>query len=193
MNGRGVSLVRALHGESSDGVEMLVRNQARPDGILVSVDGRPLDPSAGLHGAVAVFHDITELRRYEQDLSVFAGVVAHDLKAPLRAINGFAHLFEAEMEGQLSPQAREHLARIRNGSLRMATLIDDLLAYSHIDRRGLQSSLDCMTCTAYLKHNPGRLAELRERHHEAWAEIEPVITWMRDAAREHLKTMEAQP
>jgi signal transduction histidine kinase len=45
------------------------------------------------------------------------------------------------MEGQLSPQAREHLARIRNGSLRMATLIDDLLAYSHIDRRGLQSSV----------------------------------------------------
>jgi signal transduction histidine kinase len=82
-----------------------------------------------------------ELKRAYDELEGFSYAVAHDLKAPLRAINGFAHLFEAEMEGQLSPQAREHLARIRNGSLRMATLIDDLLAYSHIDRRGLQSSV----------------------------------------------------
>ncbi|MGH8239968.1 MAG: sensor histidine kinase, partial [Steroidobacteraceae bacterium] len=78
-----------------------------------------------------------ELKRAYDELEGFSYAVAHDLKAPLRAINGFAHLFEAEMDGQLSPQAREHLARIRNGSLRMATLIDDLLAYSHIDRRGL--------------------------------------------------------
>jgi len=82
-----------------------------------------------------------ELKRAYDELEGFSYAVAHDLKAPLRAINGFAHLFEAEMDGQLSPQAREHLARIRNGSLRMATLIDDLLAYSHIDRRGLQSSV----------------------------------------------------
>jgi signal transduction histidine kinase len=82
-----------------------------------------------------------ELKRAYDELEGFSYAVAHDLKAPLRAINGFAHLFEAEMDGQLSAQAREHLSRIRNGSLRMATLIDDLLAYSHIDRRGLQSSL----------------------------------------------------
>ena len=82
-----------------------------------------------------------ELKRAYDELEGFSYAVAHDLKAPLRAINGFAHLFEAEMDGQLSPQAREHLTRIRNGSVRMATLIDDLLAYSHIDRRGLQSSI----------------------------------------------------
>ena len=82
-----------------------------------------------------------ELKRAYDELEGFSYAVAHDLKAPLRAINGFAHLFEAEMDGQLSAQAREHLARIRNGSIRMATLIDDLLAYSHIDRRGLQSSV----------------------------------------------------
>ena len=81
-------LVRALKGEPSDGVEMLIRNEQRPDGILISVDGRPLDASAGQHGAVAVFHDITELRRYENDLAVFAGVVAHDLKAPLTIVRG---------------------------------------------------------------------------------------------------------
>ncbi|MET0534829.1 MAG: ATP-binding protein [Steroidobacter sp.] len=83
----------------------------------------------------------TELKRAYDELEGFSYAVAHDLKAPLRAINSFAHLFEDEMQGQLTDRAREHLGRIRNGSLKMATLIDDLLAYSHIDRRGLQSSV----------------------------------------------------
>lgn len=83
----------------------------------------------------------TELKRAYDELEGFSYAVAHDLKAPLRAINGFAHLFEQEMQGQLTDRAREHLARIRNGSVKMATLIDDLLSYSHIDRRGMQASV----------------------------------------------------
>jgi PAS domain S-box-containing protein len=81
-------LARALAGESSDGVEMVIRNSGRPDGVLICVDGRPLEPSAGQRGAVAVFRDITELRRYESDLAAFAGVVAHDLKSPLAIVSG---------------------------------------------------------------------------------------------------------
>jgi signal transduction histidine kinase/CHASE1-domain containing sensor protein len=127
-------LVRALRGESSDGVEMLVRNPARPEGILVSVDGRPLDPSAGQPGAVAVFHDITELRRYESDLSVFAGVVAHDLKAPLAVIRGHCEAAADELaEAPDSPhvtEARRALDRIAGAVDRMAALIDTLLAYT---------------------------------------------------------------
>jgi len=86
----------------------------------------------------------TELKRAYDELEGFSYAVAHDLKAPLRAINGFAHLFEQEMQGQLTDRAREHLVRIRNGSLKMSTLIDDLLSYSHIDRRGLQASVVSM-------------------------------------------------
>ena len=127
-------LVRALRGESSDDVEMLVRNAARPDGILVSVDGRPLDASAGQPGAVAVFHDITELRQYETDLSVFAGVVAHDLKAPLAVMRGHCETAADELaEAPDSPyvfEAREALGRIARSVDRMAGLIDTLLAYT---------------------------------------------------------------
>lgn len=127
-------LMRALRGESCDGVEMVVRNPARPDGILVSVDGRPLDPSAGQHGAVAVFHDITELRRYETDLAVFAGVVAHDLKAPLAVIRGHCETAADELadapEGPEVYEARAALDRIANAVDRMAALIDTLLAYT---------------------------------------------------------------
>jgi signal transduction histidine kinase len=127
-------LVRGLHGESVNGVEMVVRNARRPDGLLISVDGRPLDPSAGQNGAVAVFHDITELRRYERDLSVFAGVVAHDLKAPLAVIRGHCEM-AGEVLGDLSgspaaDEAIDALRRITGAVDRMAALIDTLLAYT---------------------------------------------------------------
>jgi signal transduction histidine kinase len=122
-------LIRALAGESSDGVEMLVRNSGRPEGILLSVDGRPLDPSAGQRGAVAVFHDITELRRYENDLAVFAGVVAHDLKAPLTIIRGHCEAAaDALAEDDGDPQ--ESLARVMRAVDRMGAMIDTLLAYT---------------------------------------------------------------
>src|SRR6185312_10924614 len=71
-------MVRAIAGEPVDGVEMVIRNPAHPDGILVSVSARPLGRDGG--GAVAVLHDVTALRRYETELAQFAAVVAHDLK-----------------------------------------------------------------------------------------------------------------
>jgi signal transduction histidine kinase len=127
-------LMRALRGESCDGVEMVVRNAHRPEGILVSVDGRPLHTAAGLRGAVAVFHDITELRRYENDLAVFAGVVAHDLKAPLAVIRGHCEATVEDLaEVPESPEVAEvraSLERIVRAVDRMAGLIDTLLAYS---------------------------------------------------------------
>jgi signal transduction histidine kinase len=127
-------LVRALRGESSDGVEILVRNAGRPDGILISVDGCPLDASAGQRGAVAVFHDITELRRYETDLAVFAGVVAHDLKAPLAIVRGHCENAADELaDAPDTPEVREARAALRRivGAVdRMAGLIDTLLAYT---------------------------------------------------------------
>ncbi|XVU22291.1 ATP-binding protein [Actinoplanes sp. CA-054009] len=127
-------LMRALRGEPSDGVEMIIRNPRRPEGILLSVDGRPLHTSAGQRGAVAVFHDITELRRYENDLAVFAGVVAHDLKAPLAVIRGHC---EAAIEdladvppSEAGDEVHDGLGRIVRAVDRMGGLIDTLLAYS---------------------------------------------------------------
>jgi signal transduction histidine kinase len=78
-----------------------------------------------------------ELRRAYGELEGFAYAVAHDLKAPLRSINSFAHLLREHLGTEATTEVDSHLARIRNGSLTMATLIDDLLAYSHIERRHL--------------------------------------------------------
>ena len=59
--------------------------------------------------------------------------------------------------------------------------------------RGLKTSLDCINCTAYLAENPGRFADLSQRHPEVWAEVRPIVFWMRDNARQHLAALEGQP
>jgi signal transduction histidine kinase len=121
--------------------ELVITNQQLQDANveLRLSEARYRDLTAELEQRVG--ERTTELKRAYDELEGFSYAVAHDLKAPLRAINSFAHLFEDEMQGQLTERSREHLNRIRNGSLKMATLIDDLLAYSHIDRRGLQASV----------------------------------------------------
>jgi phosphoadenosine phosphosulfate reductase len=58
-------------------------------------------------------------------------------------------------------------------------------------RRGLRTSLDCINCTAYIAENPGRLADLHEHYPDAWAEVQPIVHWMRDITREHLTALEA--
>ena len=81
-----------------------------------------------------------QLERAYGELEGFSYAVAHDLKAPLRAINGFAHLLREELGDTITTRAEAHLGRIRNGALKMAALIDDLLSYAHIERRDLHAS-----------------------------------------------------
>ncbi|GIJ49159.1 hypothetical protein Val02_60450 [Virgisporangium aliadipatigenens] len=126
-------MMRALRGEDADGVEMFVKNPHRPDGVLLSASGRPLELPDGRRGAVAVFHDVTEVRRYQSDLAEFAAVVAHDLKSPLTAITGYASVAADALQSDLpsaAETARTSVGRVRHGALRMRQLIDDLLAYT---------------------------------------------------------------
>ena len=173
-------LVRALHGESCDGVEMVVRNSRRPEGILVSTDGRPLDTGDGRPGAVAVLHDITELRRYENDLAVFAGVVAHDLKAPLSVIRGLCEAATEDLadapDGAEVGGARGSLGRIIHAVDRMAGLIDTLLAYSTARDAPLRSRrVDLAELVAEVVHDC--TAHLRpENRPEIDVDTLPVVT-----------------
>jgi len=126
-------LVRAIAGEEVQD-ELLVHNPERADEVVISVTARPLDPSGGQAGAVAVFHDITAIRRQEADLTAFAGIVAHDLKSPLAAIAGHAEVLADEIDellpGDDGNLARRSLDRVTAGVTRMRLLIDDLLAYT---------------------------------------------------------------
>ncbi|MEV6596706.1 ATP-binding protein [Actinoplanes sp. NPDC051346] len=167
-------LVRALAGESVDQVEMVIRNPAQPDGVTITVSARPLS-GAGQGAAVAVFHDIsarklaeaqlaatvTELREREADLRAFAGVVAHDLKAPLSVVAGYAEfLDEALATGAPSTALRPTLHKVHSGVARMSRLIDDLLAYATARDGVLQpATVDLQTLTADVI--TGRTAHLR--------------------------------
>lgn len=70
-----------------------------------------------------------------QELQTFAYSVSHDLRTPLRAIDGFSKFLLEDYHDQLDKQGRRYLQRIRAGSQRMGHLIDDLLALSRVARQ----------------------------------------------------------
>ncbi len=76
-----------------------------------------------------------ELSRANADLEAFSYTVAHDLRAPLRHIAGFANLLALECRGEMSDEARRHLERVQNGAQSMGNLIDALLHLARIGRQ----------------------------------------------------------
>lgn len=74
----------------------------------------------------------------------FAYAVAHDLKAPLRAIDGFGHLLDHSAAPRLNTEEREYLKRVRRGAMQMSSLIDGLLDYSRLEHRELRlCAIEC--------------------------------------------------
>ena len=70
-----------------------------------------------------------------RELETFAYSVAHDLKAPLRGIDGYSRLLLDDYAGSLDDEGRSFLNIIQNSTEEMSQLIDDLLAYSRLERR----------------------------------------------------------
>ncbi|MBR0568100.1 PAS domain S-box protein [Azoarcus sp. L1K30] len=80
----------------------------------------------------------TELELANKELETFTYSVSHDLKAPLRGIDGYSHLLLEDHADRLDDEGRAFVNNIRAGVKQMARLIDDLLAYSRMERRSLQ-------------------------------------------------------
>lgn len=74
------------------------------------------------------------LKESNEQLEAFCYTLAHDLRAPLRAIQGFADVVITDHVGQLDRDGRAGLERIRNSAERMGRLILDLLAYTDLSR-----------------------------------------------------------
>ncbi len=78
-----------------------------------------------------------ELQITNKELEAFSYSVAHDLRAPLRAIDGFSLALLEDYTDKLDKEGKNHLHRVRDGAKEMAQLIDDLLNLSRISRREL--------------------------------------------------------
>ncbi len=76
-----------------------------------------------------------QLLAANDELEAFSYSVSHDLRAPLRHINGFTHMLIEEHSARLPPEGREQLNRVREGTEKMSRMIDDLLNLARLDRR----------------------------------------------------------
>jgi PAS domain S-box-containing protein len=148
----GLSEIYSAFSEGRDG-SGLVRNY-RKDGTVFWNDLH-ISPVRDAEGKVSHFvgimNDITERMRTEEvlrerttdlasvnsELESFSYSVSHDLRAPLRHIDGYSKILESELGDRLSEGEAETLARIRSRTQDMARLIDSLLDLSRIGRQDL--------------------------------------------------------
>jgi signal transduction histidine kinase len=103
-----------------------------------------LRESEALHRTLAdeleqrVARRTAELSDALRDSQNFAYAVAHDLRAPLRAMDGFSHLLQTSSQARLTQEEIAHIDRVRGGVKHMASLIDGLLAYSRVEHYPVQ-------------------------------------------------------
>jgi len=76
-----------------------------------------------------------QLEATYQELEDAAYTISHDLRSPLRAIDGYAQILLEDYAGQLPTEARGYLNRMSHNALRMGELIDGLLAFLHLGQR----------------------------------------------------------
>ncbi|MEZ0470163.1 CHASE domain-containing protein [Luteimonas salinilitoris] len=184
------------HDEAPDaeGVVRITREVARPDGELRHVQ-LTYSPVPGDLGSDVVrlvqVEDVTErqraeaqvhalnrmlelrvaartreLRQANQELESFAYSISHDLRAPLRTIDGFGRMLAERYRDAIDDAGRDYLARIRAATARMDGLIDALLKMSRLSRGELKRvPLDLSQMAAEI------VAELREAEPERKVEV----------------------
>jgi len=138
------------------------------------------DDSGRLRGFSKVARDLTERKRAEQqtrlqnalleasnkELEAFSYAVSHDLRAPLRSIDGFSQALLEDCAPRLDDLGKDHLQRVRAATQRMAALIDDLLDLARITRAPMRRETVDLTAMAAAiaadlrRAQPGRFVNL---------------------------------
>lgn len=79
------------------------------------------------------------LRQSNRELELFSSAVAHDLRSPLRSIDGFSHLLQRAVDGDTAASAVHYLNRIRAGVKQMSELTEGLLSLAHVSSAQLEA------------------------------------------------------
>jgi PAS domain S-box-containing protein len=136
-----------LSGRRRDGtefpVEISLSPLPTPDGVLVTSVIRDVTERHRIEAHVRTLNEnlgrrVAELAAVNKELEAFSYSVSHDLRAPLRSIDGFSQALIEEHAGQLDESAMDCLRRIRAATQRMGELIDDLLDLSRVTRREMR-------------------------------------------------------
>jgi DNA-binding LacI/PurR family transcriptional regulator/signal transduction histidine kinase len=107
----------------------------------------------------------TELEASNRELEAFAYSVSHDLRAPLRAINGYSQFLIEDFSTELGEDGKNYLQKVRSSSQRMADLIDDLLSLSLVTRGEMKREVINLSVIAeniidgLIAENPARVIE----------------------------------
>jgi PAS domain S-box-containing protein len=129
---------------------------------------------------VRVRQRTAELQSANAELESFSYSVSHDLRAPLRGIDGFSQILVEDYGDKLDETGRQHMARIRNAIQRMSALIDDLLTLAQISRGDLRCQTVDLSAVAerWRKHlsalAPARRVEWT-LHPDLYAQGDPVL------------------
>lgn len=120
------ALVRVFASRASSEL-MRIRADRKVQALSVSLEQKVQDRTAQLKAA-------------NDELESFAYSVSHDLRSPLRAINGFTHVLAERLHGRLDPSEQALFQRIVSGTQRMNDLTSDLIGLAHINQRALALS-----------------------------------------------------
>lgn len=104
----------------------------------------------------ALEHRAVELQNANQELEAFSYSVSHDLRAPLRAVDGFSRILLEDYVAELPESAVRYLNLVRTNTQQMGQLIDDLLTFSRLSRQPLST----------------RPVALRDIVNKVWADLE---------------------
>jgi light-regulated signal transduction histidine kinase (bacteriophytochrome) len=110
--------------------ELMADLELRDEKILLLNDALAAANSSSADLLAELELRMADLQRTNDELRQFTYVVSHDLRAPLRAITGYAQMLMEERQASPDPKVNEFLARILQRANRMDALIVDLLAYS---------------------------------------------------------------